>query len=237
MTTTNVITNNVLERTFRIKYRERAGTCFTITVENEMYLITASHIAKEIRGYDVVQIYYNSEWLNLRVNLIGHSELVDISVLIANLSFSPDYPMPATTANLGIGQDVYYLGFPNDVVNIDNLSASGMELNRNFPLPIVKHAIFSGASLRHDNLFIDGYANQGFSGGPMVFMPHNSNRFHVAGVIVNYTPEIIPVYQTKLEAKNDGSGKPPIGYFRGNSGTITVANIKHAVDLIKNNRE
>lgn len=197
-----------------------------------MYLITASHIVKEITEYDFVGIYHNGKWVNLRVNLIGHAgKLVDISVLTANLSFSVDFPMPASGVGLTYGQDVYFLGFPN-VVNIDDTSSSAMELNRNFPMPIVKHAILSGFGNDNHHL-IDGYANPGFSGGPMIFKPSDSNDFHVAGVIVNYRPEIIAVYETELEAKNDGSGRPPIGYFRGNSGTITVSKIEHAVGLIK----
>ena len=57
-----MITSNVIERTFRINYKGRGGTCFTITVEDEMYLITARHIVKEIKGSDVVQIYRDGKW-------------------------------------------------------------------------------------------------------------------------------------------------------------------------------
>ena len=227
-----MITTNVFKRIFRIKYGERTGTCFTINVEDEMYLITATHIVKEITGRDSVQIYYNGEWVNYPVILVGHTPgTVDISVLTAKLSFSVDYPMPASAGNLMYSQDVYFLGFPN-VVDVDDTLPSALEINNKFPIPIVKHAIFS--SVGNDKHFlIDGYANPGFSGGPMVFKPKDSNDYHVAGVIVNYRPEIIPVYGTELEAKNDGSGGPPIGYFRGNSGIITVSKIGRAVDLIK----
>ena len=66
----------------------------------------------------------------------------------------------------------------------------------------------------------------------MVFKSSKTNLWHVAGVISKYTPEIVPVYETQLQAKNDGSGIDPIGYFRQNPGIINVSNIKHAVDLI-----
>lgn len=227
-----MITSNVIERTFRINYKERVGTCFTITVEDKMYLITARHIVEEITGLDSVRIYHDGKWVNISVNLIGHaSKSVDISVLTADLYFSGNAPMPASRDGLAYGQDVYFLGFPG-VVNIDHASSAAMEINRNFPMPIVKHAIFSGVG--DDNIFfIDGYGNRGFSGAPLIFKPIDSKEYdyRVAGVIVNFKAEIIPVYD-----ENDREGTKPIGYFRGNSGTITVSWIKHAIDLIENNR-
>lgn len=228
-----MITSNVIHRTFRINYKGNIGTCFTITVENEMYLITARHIVEEIRDRDFVQIYYCGEWVNLEVALIGHtSKSIDISVLTGNLSFSVDHPLPASGAGLCYGQDVYFLGFPN-VVDINDESSLVRELNRNFPLPIVKHAILSClVNKNHD--WIDGYANPGFSGGPVVFKPSGSNDYHVTGVIVNCKPEIFPVYKTELQAKNGGGlGSEIVGYHRGNSGTITVSKIERAIDLIK----
>ena len=231
-----MITANVIEKTFRIKYKGRVGTCFTITVDNEKYLITARHIVEEIADVDIVSIYHDSEWVKIPVYLIGHtSKSVDISVLIADLYFSSNDPLPASRSGLAYGQDVYFLGFPN-VVDIDQASSSAMEMNRNFPLPIVKHAIFSGVG-NDNHFFIDGYGNPGFSGGPLIFKPigRDNDNYQVTGVIINYKPEIIPVYETELQAKNDGGGTKPIAYFRGNSGTITVSWIQRAIDLIKNN--
>ena len=229
-----MITSNVIHRTFRINYKGNMGTCFTITIENKMYLITARHIVEEITGFDCVEIYYDGKWAKVRVNLIGHtSKSVDISVLTGNLSFSVDHPLPASCAGLCYGQDVYFLGFPN-VIDINEESSQVRELNRNFPLPVAKHAIVSClVNKNHD--WIDGYANPGFSGGPVVFKPGDSNDYHVAGVIVNCKPEIFPVYETELQAKNGGGlGSKIVGYYRGNSGTITVSNIERAVDLIEN---
>ena len=230
-----MITSNVIERTFRIDYKGRMGTCFTITVDNKKYLITARHIVKEIKGSDIVSIYHDSKWVEIPVSLIGHASLlVDISVLTADLFFSGNAPLPVSRDGLAYGQNVYFLGFPN-VVDIDQASSLAMEMNRDFPMPIVKHAIYSG--IGDDNhFFIDGYGNRVFSGGPLVFKPSDSEYYQVAGVIINYKSEITPVYETELQARNDGGGIKPIGYFKGNSGTITVSWIQHAIDLIKNKK-
>ena len=84
-----------------------------------MYLITARHIVKEIKGSDIVQIYRDGKWENRSVNLIGHASLsVDISVLTADLYFSGNAPMPASRDRLAYGQDMYFLGFPDSIVNM-----------------------------------------------------------------------------------------------------------------------
>ena len=225
-----MITTNVFQRVFRIEYGGRYGTCFTIDEGNDRYLITAKHIVEEIADCDIVKIYHDGKWKNVRVNLIGHGKRsVDLSVLTGNLSFSVNYPLPANMGNLAYAQDVYFLGFPN-VVNVDDSAPSIQKINRNFPLPIARRAIV--AWLNDDYILLDGQGNRGFSGGPVVFKPSGSNLYSVAGVIVNYAPEIKPVYATELQAKIEGGGQKPIGYYRDNSGIITAYSIKHALDLI-----
>ena len=228
-----MVTDRIITNTFRINYKGRVGTCFVITVDNEKYLITARHIVKEIKGSDIVQFYRHGNWEDHSVNLIGHtSPLVDISVLTADLDFSSSDPLPASPAGLAYSQDVYFLGFPS-VVDINHTSSLGMRINRGFPIPIVKHAIFSG--VRNDNhFFIDGYGNKGFSGGPMVFRPRDSKDYQVAGVIIHYKPEIIPVYG--LQSENNEGETTPIGYFEGNPGIITVSSIQPAIVLIEKNK-
>ena len=227
-----MITSNVLQRIFRIKYGDRIGTCFTIDEGNQRYLITAKHIVENIADRDTVEIYYNGNWANLKTNLIGHgSGDTDISVLTGDLSFSVDHPFLASMAHLCYSQDVYFLGFPN-VVDIDKLAPSIQKLNRNFPLPIARRGIVCW--MNEDYILLDGQGNKGFSGGPVVFKPSKSNLYSVAGIIVNYEPEIKPVYETELEAKMNGGGKKPVGYYRDNSGIITAHSIKHVLNLIEN---
>ena len=114
-----MITDRIITNTFRINYKERIGTCFAITVDNEKYLITARHIVKKIKGSDIVQIYRHGNWADQSVNVIGHTcPLVDISVLTADLDFSSSTPLPASLDGLTYSQDVYFLGFPN-VVDIN----------------------------------------------------------------------------------------------------------------------
>ena len=228
-----MIPSNVIQRTYRIEYRGRQGTCFTINEGNDRYLVTARHIVRGIGMYDIVKIYHNNEWKNLRVNLIGHGGgTIDLSVLTGDLSFSVDHPFPASMKNLYYSQDVYFLGFPN-VVNVDKLAPSIQKLNSDYPFPVTRRAIVSW--MNDDYILLDGHGNAGFSGGPVVFKPSNSDLYSVAGVVVKYEPEIKPVYETELEANMNGGGKKPVGYYRDNSGIITAYSINHALNLINQN--
>ena len=179
-----------------------------------------------------MEIYYNGNWANLKVNLIGHGRGgIDISVLIGDLSFSVNYPFIPSINGLCYAQDVYFLGFPN-VVDIDKLAPSIQKMNENFPFPIARKGIVCW--INEDYILVDGHGNEGFSGGAVVFKPSGSNLYSVAGIIVNYEPEIKPVYETELEAKMKGGGKKPVGYYRDNPGIITAHSIKHALNLIEN---
>ena len=141
-----LITSNVIHRIFRIKYENGVGTCFTIDEGNQRYLITAKHIVENIVDHDTVEIYYNNNWENLEVNLIGHGSTgIDISVLTGDLSFSVDHPLPASMAHLCYSQDVYFLGFPN-IVNIDKLAPSIQKMNNNFHSQLQERELYVGST-------------------------------------------------------------------------------------------
>ncbi len=162
-----MITNNVIYRVFHFQYQTRQGTCFTIDIDGKQYLITAKHCIKGISKSDRIQILHQKEWKYLDVVLLGESEdKFDIAVFRPTIQLSPSFPLEPSSANLSYGQDVYFLGFPY------SLSGDVGELNREFPLPLVKKAIVS-MMLPGENglesLYLDGHGNPGFSGGPVVF--------------------------------------------------------------------
>lgn len=53
-----MITTNVLQRTFRIKYGENTGTCFTIDVDDRQYIATARHVVDGIQRKDTIEIFH-----------------------------------------------------------------------------------------------------------------------------------------------------------------------------------
>ena len=218
------VTSNVLQRTFQFAFGESLfGTCFTIDYDNRQYIVTARHIVEPITDAATIRIKHEKFWKECPVNLVGHGEgEVDISVLAARIQVSPQHPLPPTSAGLVLGQDVYFLGFPY------GLASEVGEVNRNFPLPLVKKATLSALDSKTSPFLLDGHNNPGFSGGPIVFseMGKPANQLSVAGVISGYRFNMEPVY---LENK-----RTPF-QVEYNTGIIFAYGIRHAVDLICQN--
>ena len=219
-----MITTNVLQRTFYIQVGDRGGTCFTIDIEGRQYLITAKHIAKALDGTCVIRIFHERQWKEIEVTVVGHCEgKIDISILAAHIQISPTHKFEASSGNLMYGQDVYFLGFPY------GMKGEMGVLNRNFPLPFVKKGIVSCMEFTEDGVqvnYLDGHNNPGFSGGPVIFKPQNSNDYKVASVISAFRHSDEPIYQGKDEIDLS---------YKYNTGIIISYGIKHAVSLIDAN--
>ena len=212
------VTGNVLGRTLQLRFGDSSGTCFTLDVENRQYIVTAKHLVKAITSAAVIYIKHEQIWKELPVNLVGHCEGdVDISVLAADIRLTEKLPLPATKDGLGIGQDVYFVGFPY------GLATEVGQMNYDFPIPFVKKALFSSVDLDAGVLYLDGFNNSGFSGGPVVFTS-NVIHFSVAAVISGYRQEIAPVYL--------GDSLTPY-QVKNNTGVIVSYDIKYALDLIR----
>ena len=220
-----MITSNVINRVFHIKYDDGTGTAFTIDVNERQYLITAKHV---IEGFPnkPLEIYHEGQWKNIDCNLVGHGQgNIDVSVLAPSLQLSPNYNLPATSGNIVYGQTVFFLGFPYGLK-----SDLGKELMSDFPLPIVKSGVMSSIMVDNDEktIWLDGHNNPGFSGGPIVFLPNAQGKeFNVAG--------IVSAYPTYPEPVVDSNGKETGLYTKNNPGIIIGYNISHATDIIDKN--
>ena len=225
-----MITRNILERTFKIQFGNRRATCFTIDFEKRQYIIASKHLVGSIVGQSSIEIIRGGTWENLPIKLVGHADGdVDISVLAAETLISPTHsltlpPSDPTAAGMILGQDVYFLGFPFDIV-----SDATLESNKNFPLPFVKKAILSQTV--KGTIMLDGHNNPGFSGGPVVYYPKNdrSSDLSVAGVVYGFRHALGQVYPDQERKES------PIGYYLYNTGIVHVHDICHALNLIRQN--
>ncbi|MGH3849529.1 MAG: hypothetical protein ACRDRT_07495, partial [Pseudonocardiaceae bacterium] len=66
-----MITSNVLQRTYRIKYGQSLGTCFTIEVGERQYLVTARHMVNSFPPADTIEIFYEKDWHKTSAKLVG----------------------------------------------------------------------------------------------------------------------------------------------------------------------
>ena len=227
-----MITTNVTSRTFHIKWRNSLGTAFAIDHLGKQYLITARHVVEGIPVYDVIAINHEQKWKNINVKLVGTgADQIDVTVLSCSQQLSPPLLLEASAANIIFFQPVYFLGFP-----FGWTWDAGPITKPYFPMPFAKTGILSAASEGSSLFFIDGYNNKGFSGGPVVFQPHNnpSHDFQAAGIVVNYPASLNPIVdENSCPILNQN--KKPSGYIQENTGFVVAVNIKHAIELIDAN--
>ena len=223
-----MITTNVLHRVFVLIVQAEQGTGFTIEVDNKQYIITAKHLAKNIKKKDSVKIIHQNKEKLIKTVLVGHCDGEnDISVLSTNFQISPSYTMKPSDAGLIYGQNVYFLGFP--YLDVKDTS----KINRGFPVPFVKKAITSNINIKEGKaiFYLDGHNNPGFSGGPVIFKPTGKKDYQVAAVISGYRSQLDKIiYQDKK-----GKKIPTELRYESNTGIIISYGIKCAVNLIKNN--
>jgi hypothetical protein len=216
-----MITSNVIQRTFHIKYGSGIGTCFIIDIDNKQYFITAKHVVESLKDNDEVFLYFKSNWVKVKTKLIGHSTHADVTVFAIEQTIIGQ-PLPATTEGIFYGQDLYFLGFPY------GLKSEIGSLNREFPLPLVKSGILSAMFFNQpgEYFLIDGHNNPGFSGGPVVYKKPNTNYFNVGGIISGYR------YELENTFLNDN---PTPIQIKTNTGIVIAYTIDNALELIKNN--
>lgn len=217
-----MITVNVIQRVFHLKYGQGTGTCFTVDYDGKQYLVTAKHVVSGLKDNDTVEIYFNGKWDKTQVKVIGHHQTADVSVFTIGTLLAA-HKMEPSSNGIVYGQDTYFLGFPYRLQD----EKSG-QINRNFPLPLVKKATLSCITSDETGkyLLLDGINNPGFSGGPVVFTEPNTRAFKVAAIISGYRFAEEPTYNQNQVT--------PIS-IRVNTGIIIAYNIENAIDLIKAN--
>jgi hypothetical protein len=220
-----MVPTNILQQTFKIKYGDSIGTCFTIDIEDKQYIITARHVVEKIMASDMISIQHNKQWVNLSVGLVGLCpDDVDVAVLSPSKQLSPAHALIPDTSGLYLSEDIYFLGFPYGLqIEV------GPELNADFPLPLVKKGIVSSFEFQANVLslmLLDGHNNPGFSGGPVYYSAAGKNDSRVAGVISGYRYEWEPVY---------AQGQATDFKYQGNTGIIVAWSINHALKVIQAN--
>ena len=208
------------------------GTAFTIDHNNREYLITARHVLEGIRPGEKINIFHENQWKSLSIQIVSMGEEeVDIAVLSTPFALSPRYELKPSLGGIILGQQIYFLGYPF------GWNAGGEKLNDGFPMQFIKGGIVSAIdSGIVTKLYIDAHGNEGFSGGPVVFVADGRPRteLNVAGIISCYpTPKLEPIVDPGGNIKTD-QNKNIVG-IRENPGFVVATGIKHALELIDEN--
>jgi len=212
----------VLNRVLFIRYGNRVGSAFTIEINEQQYIITARHNVENICEEDNISIYHDFRWKDLKVKSISFDDpKFDVIVLVPDFQITPKTDVKFTMDNLYIGQDIYFLGFPF------GLKTELGELNSNFPIPFVKKGICSAIDFTNKEfikIWIDGFSNPGFSGGPIIFKDYSSGNFKIAGLLKGHLIEKVDIYSSNNTNTND--------FVKINSGIILGISIGNIIDKI-----
>lgn len=230
-----VPTANVIYRVLRIRTAAGTASAFTIEVDGKQYLITARHNLGDFGAEGTIDLWTGGRWTRAAARAIYPSNAaVDIAALDLGRPLTVTFPLEPTAAGLTLGQQVYFLGFPFGLSTFGGVSAP-----RGFgEIPFLKSGIISALDTRNPQasvLYLDGYNNPGFSGGPIVFWQAETGMFRVAGVVGGYRNEALPVLKRK-DLSNPQARAYNDLYTRANSGIVIGYDIRHIVDAIRANQ-
>lgn len=104
-------------------------------------------------------------------------------------------PVTPSIAELALGQDVYFVGFPY------KMWSDAGDLMGGRPLPFAKKGTASSIGFGDPQvLYIDAINNEGFSGGPLFFYPSGKlSEVRIAGVVSKFRIESEHVVDEKGE--------------------------------------
>ncbi len=221
-----MITFNVFARVFKIKSGNNIGTAFAIDYRKKQYLITAFHIICNPAEINYVELQYKNGWKVIEVDITGFGdEENDVIVLSPKKQIAPEWELPLSKGRMVIGQDVYFLGFPY------NMTSEVNDEEWHLPYPLVKKACLSGSIDNNKKRIwlLDGINNPGFSGGPVVFHPVNSNNsteLYIMGLISGFRFN---------EEKIIHNGYEIDSYVKANTGIIYAISASNILEIIEKN--
>lgn len=216
-----MITANTLHRIFQIWAGESSGTAFAIEVADRQYLVTAKHVINEERELRVTVL---DEQRPLPSAGVWTSAVADVAVIALEHQLAPPLSVKFGQKGMVFSQSAYFLGYPYGITWHPD---SARSMNRGFPLPLIKGAIVSGeieAGPAHGLLVLDGHANPGFSGGPVVIVDPKTGDQQIVGIVIAHQADRVEVRNEQEEV---------IGAIRSNTGLILVENLQIALDAAK----
>jgi S1-C subfamily serine protease len=246
------LTSNVLKRVVRIVIGGNSGTAFTIDVDGRHYLVTAKHVVATIKTAEATigVCGDGGECKEKLFTVLRCADPIDIAVLVPREILTATYALPAESAGMVLGQDVYFVGFPYADPALNTITQALENIG------FVRKAVWS-AQQRKDNattMYFDGRNNAGFSGSPIVYLQQSKlgYDFKVAGVVSGFRTDYAdvvtptPITEDKVTDEDralnrvvkasDGTLRKliPTGQVvSGNTGIVIGYDIGHALDLIR----
>jgi hypothetical protein len=186
----------ILGRTLAIQFGNEGGTAFTIDYHGKVYLVTARHVVKGLRDNGTIQIQKPDGLKNYPIGKILFppspcGDEADIAVLETVETASPPYQVVLEQGDdkgASLGQQVWFIGYPFRERLRSHFT--------NGEIPFIKRGTMSAMDARNPNaviIYIDGFNNSGFSGGPIVYWSFSKHVYRIAGVVQGYKEDTAKV--------------------------------------------
>ena len=216
---TAIVTSEYINNTFQIQYGNGKGTAFRpIHTKKYSYLITATHVISDrnqnlLRAGDEIKIRFNNSWHNIETVKVLHNKNQDSSVFVIGGQYESPFKINLGSNGIFYSQDIFILGFPLGIAPI--IDKIGNQI-KTIPIPVVKKGVVSSIPTKNDSFYyVDIHINQGFSGGPALFMDIKNNKMKIFGVVSEFKFD-------KIDGKT----------FTVNSGIGIIRDISFAHELV-----
>lgn len=221
----DAVPTEILARTWLIKNGNKYGSAFAVEHKGMAYLVTARHMVEGLPPIKAkIEVWQDDTWRTLQTvkTLFPKSDAVDIAVLKLDEKISKPYEITSLEKSGGVtlGQQLWFLGYPYELGNQFGSQWNGGS-------PFVKRGTMSAIDGRDPNavvIYIDGFNNPGFSGGPIVYWDFTVRKYRILGVVKGYRPE---------SAKIEVNGQPVDTQLMVNSGILIAYSIVHANEAIE----
>ena len=222
----DAVPTEILDRTIFIKAGNSSGTAFAVDYQGKMYLVTARHVVADLPTTNAtIQVWKDEQWEDYRTarTIFPTSSDVDIAVFETDEKVATPYTIRPNdgTGGVTMGQQVWFLGYP---FGISSHFQGGKRA------PFMKRGTMSAVDATHPDavvIYIDGFNNPGFSGGPIIFWDFSKHTYELLAVVQGYKED---------SAKVVVNGQHLDTQLLVNTGILTAYSIKHAMDAIANSR-
>jgi S1-C subfamily serine protease len=219
----DAVPGEILQRTIFIKAGNEAGTGFTVDFKGKLYIVTAKHVVAALpTSNGVLQIWRNDQWKDYKTvkTIFPSSSDVDIAVLETDEKVAQPYGITSGDPKSGVtlGQQVWFLGYP---FGISSRFKDGTRM------PFIKRGTMSAIDGTNQDaivIYIDGFNNPGFSGGPIIYWDFSKHTYSILGVVKGYTEE---------SAKVLINGQHVDTQILVNTGILVAYSMEHAMKAIE----
>jgi S1-C subfamily serine protease len=191
----DAVPTEILLRTQFIKGPSEEGTAFTVDYKGKVYIVTARHVVAGVPMQNAtIQEWRDGEWKDYRTVKTIYPSSSDVDIAIFETTETVDKPFSISAysdTGATFGQQVWFLGYP---FGIFTHGATGD--NTSLVAPFIKRGTMSAIDATNRDavvLYIDGFNNPGFSGGPIVFWDFTKRTYEILGVVQGYREDAAKV--------------------------------------------